>query len=155
MSSTIPELLLVVSTDYAFKKIIEIPTQITTDQLGPAADFLNNPELFTTCVKTKPTDAPYAGRHGVGTRVFVNRLKYAAFKVTLQRVRDYLRILHHKKPLQSTGTMTLKDFEEKYLSLHCATKTRVFVNGKIQVTVLHVNIYCTHVNIYCVHVNIY
>ena len=29
--------------------------------------------------------------------------------------------------------MTLKDFEEKYLSLHCATKKHVFVNGKVQV----------------------
>ena len=39
------------------------------------------------------TDALYAGKFGVGTRVFVNRLKYAAYKVTLTRVKEYLKVL--------------------------------------------------------------
>ena len=62
MSSTIPELLLLLSTDYVFQKIVEIPSQITTDQLGPAAEFLTNPELYTVCVKKKPKDASHAGK---------------------------------------------------------------------------------------------
>lgn len=138
IASTIPELLIILSTEYVFQKIVEIPLQITTDQLGPAADFLNNPELYTVCVKTKPEDALYAGKFGVGTRVFVNRLKYAAYKVTLTRIKEYLKVLQRKKSLQSIiGTMTLQTFQERYLSLHCSTKEKVFVNGKVQVRILH------------------
>ena len=84
-----------------------------------------------TCTRAR------AGKYGIGTRVFVNKMKYAAYKVTLARVKDYLKLERLKKSVQSIiGSLSLKEFEDRYLSLECATKKRVFVNGKMQVMIL-------------------
>ena len=82
-------MLTVLSTDYLPPdNFLEIPPQITTEQLGPASIYLSNSDLFRLLKKQKEVGHKYAGKCGIGSRVFINKEEYGHLKVTRQRILD-------------------------------------------------------------------
>jgi hypothetical protein len=79
----------------------------------------------------------HAGKFSKGTMVFVNRFEFRHASVTKARVTKYLKLI--RGLVNPDGFHSLREFEEQFLSLACATKRHALIDGKVQLVWISVS----------------
>lgn len=126
VGKVIPDLLIILG-DMSLSKISQRSEYVTSDQIGPSSIILTTGQ-HSVMAKPKPETATYPGKYGVGTRVFVNHPDFAVMDISKNRMKIYLNCIKGNSNMDSCES--LGSIAKKYFPLCCATKQRVFVDGK-------------------------